>query len=526
MTGAAAATRSEEWGAQDAVVRFGRRVALDGVSLTATPGRVVAVVGGDGAGKTTLLRLLAGRVRPESGTVRVPPRRELGYLPATAGVWGDLTVRQNIDFAAAAYRMPREEAAPRGAELLAAAGLAEAVDRLASRLSGGMRRKLGFVMAILPRPRLVVLDEPSTGVDPVSRVELWRLIARSAAEGAAVVFATTYPDEAERAEQVLALDAGRPQPWDEVRALARQAPPAPRSVRAAGGEPPAAPLVRGTGIVRAFGPHRAVDGVDIEVRAGEVVGLIGANGAGKTTLLRILLGLDRSDTGEISVLGSSPARFDRAALGYVPQGLGLWSTLTPAENAEFVGQEYGVPRECRGLPAGFEAAVRQRVEELDLGRQRRLAFDLAVQHRPRLLVLDEPTSGVSVRARAGLWQRIHAEAARGAGVIVTTHYLQEAAQCTRLVLLSRGRVAARGTVADVVAGLRAVRVSGARWAEAFTALDAAGIPVMLDGTAVRAAGADADAVSRLLDAAGVAAEVAPVPATLEEALVLVERGEH
>lgn len=520
----AAATRSETWGAQDAVVRFGRRVALDGVSLTATPGRVVAVVGGDGAGKTTLLRLLAGRVRPESGTVRVPPRRALGYLPATAGVWGDLTVRQNIDFAAAAYRMPREEAAQRGAELLAAAGLAETGDRPASRLSGGMRRKLGFVMAILPRPRLVVLDEPSTGVDPVSRVDLWRMIARSAAEGAAVVLATTYPDEAERAEQVLALDAGRPQPWDEVRALARQAPAAPQP--AVSGESLAAPLVRGTGIVRAFGSHRAVDGVDIEVRAGEVVGLIGANGAGKTTLLRILLGLDRSDTGEISVLGSSPARFDRAALGYVPPGLGLWSTLTPAENAEFVGQEYGVPRECRGLPAGFEAAVRQRVGELDLGRQRRLAFDLAVQHRPRLLVLDEPTSGVSVRARAGLWQRIHAEAARGAGVIVTTHYLQEAAQCTRLVLLSRGRVAARGTVTDVVAGLRAVRVSGARWAEAFTALDAAGIPVMLDGTAVRAAGADADAVSRILDAAGVAAEVAPVPATLEEALVLVERGEH
>jgi ABC-2 type transport system ATP-binding protein len=194
------------WGVSDVTVRLGHRVALDQVSLRAVPGQVTAVVGGDGAGKTTLLRVLVGLVGPRPGTVTRPPTEQLGYFSAASGVYPDLTVAENLAFAAAAYRVRDSR---RRDELLQLAGLAAVTDRLAGRLSGGMRQKLGLTMAMLHRPALLVLDEPTTGVDPVSRAELSRLIARAAAAGTAVVLATAYLDEAERAGAVVALDAGR-----------------------------------------------------------------------------------------------------------------------------------------------------------------------------------------------------------------------------------------------------------------------------------------------------------------------------
>jgi ABC-2 type transport system ATP-binding protein len=197
------------WGARDVVVRFGSRIALGGVSLEAPAGQVTAVVGGDGAGKTTLLRCLAGVVPVERGEVRRPDATRTGYLAATSGTYPDLTVGENLDFAAAAYGVPAGVAHERGAEYLERTGLASVRTRLVGNLSGGMRQKLGVIRALLHHPDLLVLDEPTTGIDPVSRVDLWWLIARAAAEGAAVVLATTYLDEAERATSVLVLDDGR-----------------------------------------------------------------------------------------------------------------------------------------------------------------------------------------------------------------------------------------------------------------------------------------------------------------------------
>jgi ABC-2 type transport system ATP-binding protein len=206
---------------RSATVRFGRTVALDNVTVEVPGGSVVAVVGGDGAGKSTLLRALAGEVPLDSGTIEAPPRQRLGYLPASAGSWAALTVAQNIDFVAGIYGLAGDELAARRAELLDRASLAAAASRLASQLSGGMRRKLGFVMAIVHRPALLILDEPSTGIDPVSRIDIWRLASEAAASGAAVLMSTTYLDEAERAAHLVVLDRGRMLvggSYDEIRA--------------------------------------------------------------------------------------------------------------------------------------------------------------------------------------------------------------------------------------------------------------------------------------------------------------------
>jgi ABC-2 type transport system ATP-binding protein len=214
------------FGARSVSVSFGAVLALDDVTVEVPPGAVVAIMGGDGAGKTTLLRSLVREVRPDKGEVTAPAKADIGFLPASAGSWAGLTVTQNIDFAGGVFGLRGADLAERRDRLLAGADLSEAADRLAAQLSGGMRRKLGFCMAIVGRPALLVLDEPSTGVDPVSRVDLWRLISEAAAAGTAVIMSTTYLDEAERAAHLVVLDGGHvlvQGPYDAVRAEFRGA---------------------------------------------------------------------------------------------------------------------------------------------------------------------------------------------------------------------------------------------------------------------------------------------------------------
>jgi ABC-2 type transport system ATP-binding protein len=208
-------------GLRSASVRFGGTLALDDVSVEVPAGTVVAVVGGDGAGKTTLLRALVREQLLDTGEVEAPGKEQIGFLPASAGSWASLSVTQNIDFVAGIYGLSGAELDARRAELLEGADLARAADRLASQLSGGMRRKLGFCLAGVHRPALLVLDEPSTGVDPVSRIDLWRMVSQAAADGAAVIMSTTYLDEAERAGHLVVMDAGRvlvQGAYDDVRA--------------------------------------------------------------------------------------------------------------------------------------------------------------------------------------------------------------------------------------------------------------------------------------------------------------------
>jgi ABC-type multidrug transport system ATPase subunit len=285
------------------------------------------------------------------------------------------------------------------------------------------------------------------------------------------------------------------------------------------------PLVVVSSVVRQYGAFRAVDDVSLTVAPGQVVGLLGANGAGKTTVIRTILGLEAPDGGEVRLFGGLPSRDARRRLGYVPQGLGLAVQLSVRENAQFVAAAYGL-REVPVLPDALAEVADRLVGAIGLGRQRQLAFWAALAHRPEVLVLDEPTSGVDPVARAALWDMVHAQAEAGVAVLVTTHYMQEAEQCDDLVMLSRGRRVASGSLPELLASACAVEVRTDHWQEVFAALTDAGLPVTVAGRSVRVAGADARSVARGVDAvlaaSGLNGQVLPVAATLEEVMVLVE----
>lgn len=269
-------------------------------------------------------------------------------------------------------------------------------------------------------------------------------------------------------------------------------------------------LARASAVSRSFGTFLAVDRVDLEVRRREVVGLLGANGAGKTTAIRLLIGLLAADAGDVELFGEPPSTRTRRRLGYVPQGLGLYDDLTPAENLRFARSVFGTS----GGGHVLMADSRLTIGELPLGRQRRAAFAEALDHQPDLLVLDEPTSGVSALAAARLWETIRDATDAGAGALVTTHNLEEAEQCDRLVVMAGGRVVAVGTVDQIVGGARSVVVAADEWTAAFAALQRAGIRAALVGTTLRVPSSTTTVVQGALG--GIGARVEEVPATLEE----------
>ncbi|WP_036553769.1 ABC transporter ATP-binding protein [Nocardioides insulae] len=282
-----------------------------------------------------------------------------------------------------------------------------------------------------------------------------------------------------------------------------------------------APLILARAVTRRFGSFTAVDEVSMEVHPGEVVGLLGANGAGKTTLMRMLLGLLTPSAGTVDLLGGPPDLQRRRRIGYVPQNLGLYADLTVRENLAFVSASYAAP--MPEIPGDLAGRADVLVQDLPLGAQRQAAFVAATAHSPRALLLDEPTSGVDALARARLWDTIRDEAERGTAVLVTTHYMQEAQQCDRLLMMADGVLAAQGSETDIVGDTTALEVRASDWAAAFTALTAAGAPVVLTGQRIRVADGDPAQVRRILDGAGVPAELSSVPASIEERMVVLAR---
>ncbi len=266
-----------------------------------------------------------------------------------------------------------------------------------------------------------------------------------------------------------------------------------------------------------YAAQRAVDDVSLEVHQGEVLGLLGANGAGKTTLLKTLLGLVPQNTGDTLLFGAPPTRQSRRRVGYVPQGLGLYEDLSAAENLRFSAAVYGRRPAARADLMNDPAPVRA----LPLGTQRRVAFAAALQHEPDLLLLDEPTSGVDPLERARLWDTIRAAASRGAGVIVTTHHMDEAEQCDRLIIMAEGRVIADGTLADVIGSHEVVIIETPDWARALRRLEAHGLDPSLVGRTLRLGEVPEAVLARALD--GVPHRLTQVPASLEERFVSLVR---
>jgi len=464
--------------------RFGDLTAVEGLSLNIPQGELFGLVGSDGAGKTTTLRMLTGVLDASSGQATVlgcdcqnlePVRSRLGYMSQRFGLYPDLTVMENIRFHADIFGVAKAEWTARADRLLAMSGLLPFTKRRAGALSGGMKQKLGLCCALIHTPAVLFLDEPTNGVDPVSRRDFWRILDTLLAEGVTVVVATAYLDEAERCHRVGLLHHGRLMACDSPQNLKQLADPilthptledvfiavlgegADTAVRrrpapALQSAEPAVVLDR---LTRRFGDFTAVNGISLSVPKGEIFGFLGPNGAGKSTTIRMLCGILEPSSGSGKVAGldiGQAAERIKESIGYMSQKFSLYEDLTVAENIAFYGGIYRLPaRELAQRAdwviemAGLAERRNSKAGELSAGWRQRLALGCALLHRPPIIFLDEPTAGVDPLNRRRFWQLIHSLAAEGVTVFVTTHYMDEAEYCDRLALIYRGELVAIGT---------------------------------------------------------------------------------
>jgi ABC-2 type transport system ATP-binding protein len=578
------------YGVRELTLRYADVVALRDVSLVVPSGRLTALVGGDGAGKTSLLETFAGFRAANSGTIARPAPHRRSFVTASGGCYADLTVEENLDFVSSVFRIEKDRGQSRRLELVERAGLSGALHRRADRLSGGMRQKLSVIMALLPDPELLLLDEPTTGLDPLSRTEIWRLLVHAANGGAAVLFSTTYLEEAERAHAICLLQAGtvlgvgstttlrkgfngkiydsdgeRPlhahHVWrrgrrfrwcafdeDELRAntsfsaiepdledlvigyeLQTERTPSPPDLvyaTADGGTRQRPPISLGLAVqtrslTKRYGEVCAVDDVSVDIRHGEVVGLLGANGAGKSTLIKMILGLTRPTSGEVKVDATKHGSSQSQTFGYVPQNIGMYVDLTVRENVQFTASAYNAEAAGEDLLRNFDGSPDILVREIPLGLQRLLAFDVARLHNPRLLILDEPTSGMGPLQRARAWDSIRASADEGVAILISTHYMDEAMQCDRLLIMANGKVVGEGDPEQIVANMKVARVTTNRVADALEVLDAEGFQPVLSGDELRVPSENLEALRSALQSQGIESTVQATNATLAEAILIL-----
>ncbi len=524
--------------------------ALDRISFTIDSGRVTGLVGPDGAGKTTLLRLAAGLLLPTSGNLRVlghdqkdrleDIQRLIGYMPQQFGLYHDLSVQENLDLFSDLQGVARQERPHQHARLLDMTGLAPFSARRVGRLSGGMQQKLGLACALLKSPPLLLLDEPTVGVDPVSRRELWKIVAHLVQDQkVAILVATSYLDEAEHCDRVIVLQQGQVlasgRPADFKRELVgrvfsftpretaltrplqalltrhqavrdvtirsgkvrcvvgrelkakigdladRQyyrevtaAPPCFEDAFMDMATHPTIPRLPAHGqpgegddeivievrdLTKTFGAFTAVGGISFNVRRGQIFGLLGPNGAGKTTTFRMLCGLTGASGGDIRIAGRNLRRSRaraRSRLGYMAQSFSLYRQLSVVDNLIFYGKAYGLHGQKLTRRLDWALDMFELRDRKDLaagalpgGFKQRLAMATAMLHEPALLFLDEPTSGADPLARREFWLRINGFAQQGVTVIVTTHFMEEAEYCDRLLIMSQGTELASGTPEEI-----------------------------------------------------------------------------
>lgn len=457
--------------------RYGETIALADVSFNVKRGEIFGLIGPDGAGKSTLIRILCTLLQPDEGKAFVEGvdvagdyrqlRRWIGYMPGRFSLYQDLSVKENINFFASIFNVPREE----GYKLIAPIyeRLAPFKHRAAGKLSGGMKQKLALCCALIHRPKVLFLDEPTTGVDAVSRLEFWELLAELKTQGVTIVVSTPYMDEAERCERVALIGGGNLMAVDTPSALkARYGESKIEDVfiRIMGGAPSLIGKQRDAkespekaiqvdGLTKKFGDFTAVDGISFSVEKGEIFGFLGANGAGKTTAMRMLCGLSRPTCGSGSVAGcdiTTQSEAIKKRIGYMSQKFSLYDDLTVWDNILFFGGLYGLnARETasRGKEIlcnlDFYERRNELVGDVPLGWKQKLAFSVALLHRPQIVFLDEPTGGVDPIVRRQFWELIYQTAANGVTIFVTTHYMDEAEYCRRVSVMVAGRIVALDT---------------------------------------------------------------------------------
>lgn len=589
------------------VKRYRRRVALAEVSLEVRPGMLYGLIGPDGAGKSSLMKAIAGLLACDAGRIELfgetvdseasaeRLRDRVGFMPQGLGLnlYPDLSVEENIDFLADLRAVPAPLLGERKARLLAMTRLDGVRERAARNLSGGMKQKLALVCTLIHEPRLIILDEPTTGVDPVSRRDFWRILAALVREGGmTALVSTAYLDEASRFDRAALMYGGRILTEGAPEALAAvpaAASPAPASAPAApaaalagpdattrleelfiahiGAHDPqavaeaarpaaaalasgawstaprlaAGPAVQAHALVRDFGAFRAVDQVSFDVRPGEILGLLGANGAGKTTVIKMLTGILSPTGGTVRVAGADMRRAGRELrqrIGYLSQSFSLYADLTVLDNLGLYAGVYGLAgraareRTAWALALGqLDAHARDTAGSLPMGLRQRLALGCALLHRPQVLFLDEPTSGVDPLGRRRFWSILFALAREeGVCILLTTHHMSEADLCDRVVLMADGRVvddaapAAMKTRVESEAG-SLLEVRAEPVAAALDALVAAGYAsATLHGRSVHLfahePAADEARIRRALAAAGIAtARIAPRAIGMEDVFI-------
>ena len=446
---------------------YGKVKALDDVSFNVGKGEVFGLIGPDGAGKTSMFRILCTLLLPDAGKAAVEGfdvvqgmkeiRRRVGYMPGKFSLYQDLTVRENLEFFATLFGTTVDA----GYDSIRAiySQIERFGNRKAGALSGGMKQKLALSCALVHSPSVLFLDEPTTGVDPVSRKELWDMLGMLKERGITIVASTPYLDEVRRCERVAFLDHGQLRgigtPEDVLLRFADVFNPAGLT-RSTGRKPEdTGNVIDVQHLVKAFGSFRAVDDISFTVKRGEIFGFLGANGAGKTTAMHMLTGLNQPTSGTGTVAGydiRTEHEQIKKHIGYMSQRFSLYEDLTVAENIRLFAGIYGmkegeIARKTDQLLERLKFAEHKHdlVASLPLGWKQKLAFSVSIFHEPGVVFLDEPTGGVDPATRRQFWELIYDAAERGITVFVTTHYMDEAEYCDRISIMVDGKISAIGT---------------------------------------------------------------------------------